>query len=142
MSKLPNEEEAVMEQERGLIKHIVNEMESAFNRHDADELDSHFTQNATWVNVLGEKLSGWNEINNVHRAVLTGPLSNSYANYTVDSIAFVQSEVAIVHVRQYPTTSEGERVNSGQESIAIYVMVKESNTWRLAAGQNTLIQLK
>lgn len=32
MSKLPNEEEAIMEQERGLIKHIVSEMESAFNR--------------------------------------------------------------------------------------------------------------
>ncbi|WP_247897609.1 hypothetical protein [Paenibacillus pabuli] len=53
-------------------------MEAAFNRHDADELDIHFTQNATWVNVRGEKLSGWEEINKAHRIVLAGSLSNSY----------------------------------------------------------------
>lgn len=123
-----------------MIQHVVSQMESAFNRHDADELDSHFTQNATWVNVMGEKLSGWNEINKVHKIVLTGPLSNSYSKYTVDSIAFMHSTVAVVHVRQYSTTSDGNRIDGGQESIAIYVMVKETNTWKLAAGQNTLLK--
>lgn len=132
-------EEGSLEQDRELIKHVVNQMEAAFNRHDADALDSHFTQNATWVNVMGEKLSGWNEINKVHKIVLTGPLRNSYSKYTVDSISFINSNVAVVHVRQYSTTSDGKRIDGGQESIAIYVMVKETKVWKLAAGQNTLL---
>ncbi|MED1943807.1 SgcJ/EcaC family oxidoreductase [Brevibacillus formosus] len=133
-------EEEPLEHDRELIKHVVNEMEAAFNRHDADALDSHFTQNATWVNVMGEKLSGWDEINKVHKIVLTGPLRNSYSKYTVDSISFINSNVAVVHVRQYSTTSDGKRIGGGQESIAIYVMVKEMKVWRLAAGQNTLLK--
>lgn len=135
---ISHNEEVSMEQDRERISHVVYQMEAAFNRHDADELDSHFTQNATWVNVRGEKLSGWEEINKAHRMVLAGPLSNSYVNYTVDSISFINSHVAVVHVRQCSTTSDGSRIE-GQESIAIYVMIKETNTWRLAAGQNTLL---
>ncbi|MFD0586541.1 SgcJ/EcaC family oxidoreductase [Paenibacillus sp. GCM10027627] len=129
-----------MEQDRELIKYVVEGMETAFNRHDADALDSHFTQNATWVNVMGEKLSGWDEINKVHKIVLAGPLINSFSKYTVDSISFINSDAAVVHVRQHSTTSDGKRIDGGQQSIAIYVMVKETNVWKLAAGQNTLLK--
>lgn len=109
-------EEGSMEQDREFIKHVVSQMESAFNRHDADALDSHFTQNATWVNVTGQKLSGWNEINKVHKTVLTSLLNNSYSKYTVDSIAFLHSTVAVVHVRQYSTTSDGNRIDGGKKA--------------------------
>ncbi|KEK22889.1 SgcJ/EcaC family oxidoreductase [Bacillus gaemokensis] len=128
------------QEEMKAIKRTITEMETAFNTHDADELDRHFTLNATWVNVLGERLSGWKQINEVHKVILTGPLRNSYACYKVESINFVRSDVAIAHIRQYPTTSEGEIIKDGQGSLAIYVMVKEKETWQLAAGQNTLIQ--
>ncbi|HDR7437510.1 MULTISPECIES: SgcJ/EcaC family oxidoreductase [Bacillus] len=121
------------------IQQTITEIEVAFNQHDTDELDRHFTSDATWVNVLGERLSGWKQINEVHKIILAGPLRNSYASYTVESINFVRSGVAVTHIRQYPTTSEGTIIENGQGSLAIYVMVKELGTWQVAAGQNTFV---
>ena len=128
------------QQEIGAIHQTITEMEAAFNQHDADKLDRHFTQYATWVNVVGVRLSGWNQINEAHKNTLAGPLRNSYAHYSVESIHFVRPDVAIAHIHQYPTTSEGKTIENGQGSLAIYVMVKEQGTWQIAAGQNTFVQ--
>lgn len=128
------------QQEIDAIHQIITKMEVAFNQHDANKLDRHFTQNATWVNVVGTRLSGWKQINETHKILLAGPLSNSYALYKVESIQFVRSDVAIAHIRQYPTTSEGKVIENGQCSLAIYVMVKEQGAWQVTAGQNTFIQ--
>ncbi|WP_018765747.1 SgcJ/EcaC family oxidoreductase [Bacillus sp. 105MF] len=122
------------------IRQTITEMEIAFNTHDADELDRHFTLNATWVNVLGKRLSGWKQIHKAHKVLLPEPLRNSYACYTIESIKFIRSGVAIAHIRQYPTTSEGKIIENEQGSLAVYVMVKEKETWKIAAGQNTLVQ--
>ncbi|MBO1625726.1 SgcJ/EcaC family oxidoreductase [Bacillus arachidis] len=122
------------------IRQTITEMEIAFNTHDANELDRHFTLNATWVNVLGKRLSGWKQINETHKVLLPGPLRNSYARYTIESINFIRSDVAITHIRQYPTTSDGTIIENEQGSLAVYVMVKEKEAWKIAAGQNTLIQ--
>ncbi|PEU04060.1 DUF4440 domain-containing protein [Bacillus cereus] len=121
------------------IQQTITEIEFSFNQHDADELDCHFTSDATWVNVLGKRLSGWKQINEVHKIILAGPLRNSYASYTVESINFVRSDVAVTHKWQYPITSEGTIIENGQGSLAIYVMVKELGTWQVAAGQNTFV---
>lgn len=128
------------QEEINAIRQTIIEIEAAFNQHDADELVLHFTQNAIWVNVVGVQLSGWKQINETHKVILEGPLRNSYARYTVDSIIFVRPDVATVHIRQYPTTSEGKIIENGQGSLAIYVMVKEQGTWMVAAGQNTIVQ--
>ncbi|MCY8233746.1 SgcJ/EcaC family oxidoreductase [Priestia endophytica] len=128
------------QQEIKAIYEIIAEMESAFNQHDADKLDRNFTQNASWVNVMGSRLSSWKQINETHKILLEGPLSNSYARYKVENIQFLRPEVAIAHILQYPTTSEGKVIENQQCSLAIYVMVKEQETWQIAAGQNTFIQ--
>lgn len=127
-------------EESNAIKQIIANMERAHNQHDADELDRHFTSDATWVNVFGARLSGWQQINEVHKTLYKGPLQNSYARYQVVNISFVRSDVVIAHIRQYPTTPEGEIIEEGQGSLAIYVMVKESGVWKVAAGQNTFVQ--
>ncbi|MCR8645433.1 SgcJ/EcaC family oxidoreductase [Paenibacillus sp. N1-5-1-14] len=130
----------VLGEESHNIKQIIAEMEAAHNQHDADALDRHFTSDATWVNVMGLRLSGWKQINEVHKAVYAGPLKDSYARYEVVNINFVRSDVAITHIRQYSTTSDGKIIEEGQGSLAVYVMVKENHTWMVAAGQNTLVQ--
>ena len=86
------------------------------------------------------RLSGWKQINEAHKITLAGPLRNSYAHYFVESIHFILPDVAIAHIRQYPTTFEGKTIENGQGSLAIYVMVKEQGTWQVAAGQNTFVQ--
>lgn len=83
--------------------------------------------------MFGERISGWKQINETHKAVLSGSLLNSYARYSAENILFVCPDVTVAHIRQYPATD-------GQGSLAIYVMVKEQGTRQVAAGQNTLIQ--
>jgi uncharacterized protein (TIGR02246 family) len=130
----------VLEKEINMIKQIITEMETAHNHHDANELDRHFTSDASWVNVMGQRLSGWKEINEVHKAVYKGPLKNSYARYDVVNISFIRPDVAVTHIRQYSTTPDKKIIEGGQGSLAVYVMIKENSTWKVAAGQNTLIQ--
>lgn len=140
MSDIQENHKVLEEQEGRFIRQTIADMESAFNQHDADALDRHFTQDSTWVNVMGEMLSGWEQINNAHKVVLKGPLLHSYAKYFVEKLVFLRQDVAIAHIRQYPATSKGELIEDGQGSLAIYVMVKDQDTWLLVAGQNTLIQ--
>ncbi|CAI8993627.1 MULTISPECIES: SgcJ/EcaC family oxidoreductase [Bacillus] len=141
MSKGYNSKEHQQEEINAIQQTITEiEIEIAFNAHDADELDRHFTLNATWVNVLGKRLSGWRQINETHKVLLPGPLRDSYACYTVESTNFIRSDVAIAHIRQYPTTFEGKIIEDEQGSLAVYVMVKEKESWKIAAGQNTLVQ--
>ena len=140
MSNIHEIHKGLEEQEGRIIRQTIAEMEAAFNQHDADALDRHFSQDSTWVNVMGEMLSGWEQINNAHKVVLTGPLLHSYAKYFIEKLVFLRQDVAIAHIRQYPATSKGELIEDGQGSLAIYVMVKDQDTWLLAAGQNTLIQ--
>ena len=89
---------------------------------------------------IGIRLSGWKQINEAHKILLAGPLHNSYAQYEIEDIHFIRSDVAIVHIKQYPTTSEGTIIENEQSSLAMYVMVKEKDTWKIASGQNTFVQ--
>lgn len=134
-------ENTVFEKESKLIKQVVKQMETAHNQHDADELDRHFTPDAVWVNVFGERLSGWTQINEAHKQAYDGPLQEAYAYYEVVNVSLVRSDIAITHIRQYPTTADGIKIEQGQGSLAIYVMVKENEKWQVAAGQNTLVQV-
>ncbi|MGG4108039.1 SgcJ/EcaC family oxidoreductase [Paenibacillus lautus] len=90
MSNIQENHKGLEEQEGRIIRQTISVMESAFNRHDADALDRHFTQDSTWVNVMGEMLSGWEQINNAHKVVLTGPLLHSYAKYFVEKLVFLR----------------------------------------------------
>jgi hypothetical protein len=44
--------------------------------------------------------SGSQDVNEKHKAVLTGSLLNSYARYTVESILFVRPDVTVAHIQQ------------------------------------------
>jgi len=112
----------------------------AHNQHDADAVDRHFTLDATWVSVAGHRLPGWKQINDMHKLVYEGLLKDSYARYDVVNISFVRPDVAITHIRQHHATSDGMIIEGGQGSLAVYVMVKENETWMVAAGQNTFVQ--
>ena len=53
MSNIQENRKVLEEQEGRIIRQTIADMESAFNQHDADALDCHFTQDSTWVNVMG-----------------------------------------------------------------------------------------
>jgi uncharacterized protein (TIGR02246 family) len=135
-----NNSHDTLQQDKLEIQSVVKGVENAFNRHDVDELDSYFTSNSARVSAFGKRLAGFSEGNEDYKGFFKGLLKDAYARYQIANVLFLGSIVAVVHVDQKPTTESGEVIEGGQESIAMYVMVKEDNTWRIAASQNTLVK--
>jgi uncharacterized protein (TIGR02246 family) len=121
------------------IKKAVAAVESAFNRHDAEALVRRYTQEVVWVNVMGMRLKGKDEILRFSRKAFASALQDSYARYVVEDISFLKPDVAVVNIRQYPATKEGQVIEGGQGSVAIYVMTKHDGDWLVAAGQNSFL---
>jgi uncharacterized protein (TIGR02246 family) len=121
------------------IKKAVAGVESAFNRHDAEALVRRYTQEVVWVNAVGMRLKGKDEILRFSRKALASSLQDSYARYVVEEISFLKSDVAVVNIRQYPATKEGQVIEDGQGSVAIFVMTKHDGDWLVAAGQNSFL---
>ncbi|RFA30953.1 hypothetical protein CAI21_02965 [Alkalilimnicola ehrlichii] len=120
------------------IRRVVQEMEAAFNRHDADGLVRWMAEDARWVNPYGRLLVGREEIRAVQATLLAGPLRERFARYHLCALAFPMPQVAIAHIRQEPTSATGEVLAGEPASIAVYVLVNDGD-WRIATAQNTLI---
>ncbi|WNG38666.1 SgcJ/EcaC family oxidoreductase [Archangium violaceum] len=126
-------------QELEHIKKAVAGVESAFNRHDAEALVHRYTQDVVWVNVAGMRLKGKDEILRFGRKAFASALQDSYARYVVEDISFLKTDVAVVNIRQFPTTKEGQVIEGGQGSVALFVMTKHNGDWFVAAGQNSFL---
>ncbi|MBV9790979.1 MAG: SgcJ/EcaC family oxidoreductase [Chloroflexi bacterium] len=126
-------------QDIAAIKQIIATIETGFNQKDAAACVKHFTQDATVVNVLGIRVSGWSAIHEAHVQGLAGHLRDEYARYDVHDLLFLRPDVAIAQVYGWPITQAGQPIEDGQGMIAMYVMVKAHEQWWIAARQNTLL---
>ena len=123
------------------IRRVIGDIEAGFNTKDPDLSVEHFLGNASVVNAVGMRVSGWDALLEANRRGLTGPLEDEYASYVVDDILFLRGDVAIAHKRAWPTDRTGERLDSDPAMVALYVMVKERDRWWIAARANTLVSL-
>lgn len=136
----PIAEYDVQQQDVALIAVRVAELERSQQQERVDDFMRLLTPEAVWVTAHGKRLTGWNEINEFTQIVLPGAMKDSTASYEVVHISFVRPDVAVVNVRQRPVTHDGEPLEGLPEGSPVYVMVKDSSQWKIAAGQNTLIK--
>jgi uncharacterized protein (TIGR02246 family) len=122
------------------IEDVIAQTEAAFNEGDAEVLAETFTDDAWSVGVTGQVLHGRNEILETSRQLLSGPLAGQFARYVIDEVRHVAPDVAVVRKLAYATDQDGNDLDVDHAMVALYVLVRHSNEWRVVARQNTLVQ--
>ncbi|GAB3573542.1 nuclear transport factor 2 family protein [Hymenobacter daeguensis] len=122
--------------EEAALRLVVANYEDAWNRHDAKGLAAQYHTDATWVNWFGAYSKGQQAILEHYQTVHSTYFKPShYYTRSIEDIAFVKPDVAIMHVR---TGLTGDERYPGQtfEFRRTLVLTKRDGAWRILAGQN------
>lgn len=122
------------------IEDLVKQTEVAFNTSDPEAFANTFTDDAWSVSVTGQLLHGRDEILETTRELFAGPLHDQFARYVVDDVQHVGADVAVVRKLAYATDEDGNDLEVDHAMVALYVLVRRADGWRVAARQNTLVQ--
>lgn len=118
---------------------VLGKLADAWNDGDAVAYASLFTEDADYVTFFGMNMPGRAMIESAHRSLFEGPLKGSkLVAGGVPKVRFIRPDVAIV-VSGGGSSLSGGKPEPGRESTLTYVLVEESDGWRVASFQNTRV---
>lgn len=123
------------------IRAGVEQMVKGWNAKSGEEFAKPFAPDADYVVINGMQIKGRTAIAKGHQEIFDTIYKNTTLALSTDSIRFLRSDVAVVHISGTATTSqEGTpelRVNGARITL---VMTKQNGKWEIAAFQNTRIE--
>jgi uncharacterized protein (TIGR02246 family) len=121
--------------EEQAVRKAVADFAEAINRGDAKAFAALFTDDADFVVITGEYLKGRNEIVTYHSRLFAGGFQGSHLDVTSVAIRFLRPDVAVAQVATKRTENGGKEMRT---SFPMFVLTKQSQSWLIAAAQNTL----
>ncbi|SEM09158.1 conserved hypothetical protein [Stigmatella aurantiaca] len=130
-------------QDQAALQGLVTAQAEAWNQGDAAAWSKDFTEDATFINIVGTVFEGRAQIEERHAAIFATVFKGSRTQVTVQKILFPEANIAVVdavhevtgHSRLPPGVQNTE---AGLLRTRMrYVMKKGSGQWRIVAGQNT-----
>jgi uncharacterized protein (TIGR02246 family) len=121
--------------EEQAVRKVVADFAEAINRGDAKAFAALFTDDADFVVITGKYLKGRNEIVTYHSELFTGDFQRSHLDVTSVAIRFLCPDVAVARVATKRTENGGKEMRT---SFPMFVLTKQSQSWLIAAAQNTL----
>lgn len=122
------------------IRASVEQMAKGWNAKSGDEFAKPFSEDADYVVVNGMQIKGRPAIAKGHQGIFDTIYKNTTLALSTDSIRFLRSDVAVVHVSGTATTPQegaSPRVNGARITL---VMAKQDGKWEIVAFQNTRIE--
>jgi uncharacterized protein (TIGR02246 family) len=123
---------------RAAVTGVVKGLERAFNEKDPIALGERFAEHASWTNARGTRLDGREAITEFGAVAMKSFLGDSFARYDVVKLLEIAPDVIAVNVVQTPTDSTGSPVD-GPRGATLYVIARQADGWRIAAGQNMAV---
>jgi uncharacterized protein (TIGR02246 family) len=120
------------------IETLVATVQHAQQNELPEEFIDLFREDAIWTTAHGKRLFGLDEIASFTRQVLPGAGEEALATYEVAHVLFIRPDVAAVKVRQRRVDANGQYLDVAEGS-PLYVLSKEDGSWKIAAGQNTVV---
>ncbi|WP_245785947.1 SgcJ/EcaC family oxidoreductase [Lentzea albida] len=121
------------------IEALVATVQHSQQNELAEEFIALFREDAIWTTAHGRRLTGRDEIASFTRQVLPGAAKEATATYEVAHVLFIRPDVAAVKIRQRPVRPDGTPLPDQNEGSPLYILSKEDEGWRIAAGQNTIV---
>ena len=135
---------AAAERGRAGAQRIVGELQAGLDSADAERFNRSFADDVLWGSPYGATVEGYDTLHAIHRRLhAQGEASRS--RYEIVRVRTPAPDVALAHVRRLALDSDGEPIPSrtGAErysELALYVLVRRSGRWWLAAGQNAIVR--
>jgi uncharacterized protein (TIGR02246 family) len=126
--------------DRRAIQEIIQGHMTAWNEHEGVGLADGFSEDASFVNIVGLSFTGKAEIEDRHVKILRGFLKGSTFKILNIDLREVQEGLVIALVRwrvdgfRNPGSS-----NMTQDGIFTHVFVNKGQKWEITAAQNTLV---
>jgi uncharacterized protein (TIGR02246 family) len=127
------------------IQRILTKQEIAWNVGDSASWGSAFTEDADFINILGQVFHGREAITQLHALILAGQFKGSHNTVTMRQFRQITPEVVLVEalheVTGYKSLPPGIAPTEGGllKTRMKYVLVKRDETWQIVAAQNTAI---
>jgi uncharacterized protein (TIGR02246 family) len=127
------------------IKHILSAQEVAWNVGDSTSWGSAFTEDADFINVLGQAFHGRETIVQLRAREFAGAFKGSHATVTVRQFRQLTPDVVMVEavheVTGYKTLPPGiVPTTPGMLRTRMkYVLIKREEAWQIVAAQNTAV---
>jgi uncharacterized protein (TIGR02246 family) len=121
--------------EEQAVRRVVADFAEAINRGDARAFAALFAEDADFVVITGKYLKGRDEIVTYHAELFTGDFQDSHLEVTSVSVRFLRPDVAVARVATKRTENKGKEMRT---SFPMFVLTKQSESWLIAAVQNTL----
>jgi uncharacterized protein (TIGR02246 family) len=124
---------------------MLEAQERAWNAGDGSAWSADFSEDADFVNILGQLFEGRAAIAERHRQVLAGPFSGSQCVIKVRRIGALTANVLVIEtvheVRGFPALPPGVRATSVGllQTRMKYLAVRRNDRWQFVAAQNTAI---
>jgi PPOX class F420-dependent enzyme/OxyR family protein/uncharacterized protein (TIGR02246 family) len=125
---------------------LVGELQAGWDDHDAETSNRHFAANVVWGSPFGATVYGYDDLHAIHIRLKEQGRGGPSSRYEIEKVTAPAPGVAIAQVRRVALDSDGQPIEvtgdtSGSFSeMALYVLVRRSGTWWLAAGQNTPVR--
>lgn len=100
--------------------------------HDADGYDAAFAADVVWGSPYGASLTGYSELNAIHRRLMTARVAPP-SHFEVVGATSPAPGVVLTQIRRLAAEA------GGFSEIAMYVLVEKDGSWWLAGAQNTPI---
>ncbi len=128
------------------LEQIIQGQETAWNAGDGLAWASVFTDDADYINVLGDVFQGRDEIARQHVFILGGPYKGSHLRITIRKITEPAPNIAVIETEydltRFNVLAPGIAPTSPGllKSRMRYVALKQGDQWKFIAAQNTAIQ--
>ena len=128
-----------------LIQHILAAQEVAWNVGDSTAWGSAFTEDADFINILGEAFHGRETIVQLHARIFADRYKGSHAIVTVRQFRQLTPDVVLVEavheITGYRSLPPGVvPTKPGMLRTRMkYVLLKRDDVWKIVAAQNTAV---
>ena len=122
------------------IEALMRRHEEAWNAHDRAAFESLFTEDADFVNVVGQHAIGREAIGSDFEQIHRTFMRNSHVRMLHWSVRYIHAQVAVVRVRWEMTGVDkvpGWNVPDLRRGLLTYVVVEQKGEWKVTAIQNT-----
>ncbi len=118
---------------------LYQQLIDAWNKGDGQAYGAVFTQDASYVDVMGTNTQGSQAIGASHQHMFQTFLKGSQLVATITSIRFLRPDVALLHVLGNTLLAGQAEPGPDRATIETAIAVKEQGKWLFAALQNTRI---
>jgi uncharacterized protein (TIGR02246 family) len=122
------------------VEDFISELQKAIDTGDADLFNKQFASDVLWGSPFGAIANGYEQIHSIHSQMFASIVPvKSAAKFEIEHVRFLSENVAFTYVRkisQIPKISNQETKPGSFDELALFILVKQSGQWWLAAAQH------